>query len=69
MISGKDIVIVGLQPFDSSIGSNCINIAEELSKKNRVLYVNYAFDKASIKREAHLPNVQKRIEMLNGKKK
>ena len=37
----RDIVIIGIQAWDIEIGSNCKNIALELSKTNRVLYVNY----------------------------
>jgi glycosyltransferase involved in cell wall biosynthesis len=66
-MTGRDIIVVGLQPLDSLIGSNCINIAEEFAKNNRVLYVNYPFDKASLKREKHLPNVQMRIKMRKNK--
>ncbi|MDP1726922.1 MAG: glycosyltransferase [Bacteroidota bacterium] len=67
-MKNRDIIVVGLQPFDMAIGSNCINIAYEFSKQNRVLYVNYAFDRNSLKREKHLPNVVKRIDMLKNKK-
>jgi glycosyltransferase involved in cell wall biosynthesis len=59
--------VVGLQPYDSLIGSNCVNIADEFAKNNRVLYVNYAFDRNSIKREKEKPNVKKRIEMMRKK--
>jgi glycosyltransferase involved in cell wall biosynthesis len=51
MISGKDIVIVGQQPWDVEIGSNCKNIALEFAKHNRVLYVN-----SPIKRKEFLKN-------------
>jgi len=64
----RDIIVVGLQPYDSAIGSNCINIADEFALNNRVLYINYAFDRASIRREKDLPNVIKRIEMRQNKK-
>ena len=67
-MKNRDIIIVGLQPYDSLIGSNCINIAEEFAKNNRVLYVNYAFDRASLKREKDLPNVKKRIDIMTQKK-
>ncbi|OYU96838.1 MAG: glycosyl transferase family 1 [Bacteroidetes bacterium B1(2017)] len=67
-MKNKDIIVVGLQPYDSLIGSNCINIADEFSKNNRVLYVNYAFDRASIKREKDLPNVAKRIDLMENNK-
>lgn len=43
----KDIIIVSLQSWDTEIGSNCINIAKEFCKNNRVLYVNRAFDRNS----------------------
>ena len=41
----KDIIVVGLQPWDIAIGSNCKNIAVEFAKDNRVLYVNRALDR------------------------
>jgi len=40
MIKEKDFVLVGIQPWHIKIGSNFKNIAYELSKNNRVLYVN-----------------------------
>ena len=40
MITGKDFVFTGLQPWDIPIGSNARDIALEVSKHNRVLYVN-----------------------------
>ncbi|RFM30629.1 glycosyltransferase family 1 protein [Deminuibacter soli] len=39
-IKGKDIVIIGLQPWYYDIGSNCKNIAMQFAQHNRVLYVN-----------------------------
>ena len=45
---GKNIVVVGLQSWDIEIGSNCINIAKEFSKQNKVLYVNRATDRATV---------------------
>jgi len=47
MIKNKNIVIFGLQPWDIQIGSNCKNIALELSKHNRVIYVNRPLDRIS----------------------
>ena len=37
MITGKDFVFTGLQPWDIPIGSNARDIALEVSKHNRVL--------------------------------
>ncbi|QJW88162.1 glycosyltransferase [Spirosoma taeanense] len=44
-VKGRDIVVVGLQSFDSTIGSNCRDIAVEFAKDNRVLYVNPPLDR------------------------
>jgi teichuronic acid biosynthesis glycosyltransferase TuaH len=40
MLKGKDIVVIGLQPWYYPIGSNCKNIAATLARENRVVYVN-----------------------------
>jgi teichuronic acid biosynthesis glycosyltransferase TuaH len=40
MVQNRDIVIITIQPWYYHLGSNCKNIALELSKHNRVLYVN-----------------------------
>ena len=39
-----DIVIVGLQPWNVALGSNCVDIAKEFSTFCRVLYVNRPSD-------------------------
>jgi glycosyltransferase involved in cell wall biosynthesis len=39
-LQGKDIVIISIQPWYYELGSNCKNIAAQLAKTNRVLYVN-----------------------------
>ncbi|SFP94680.1 glycosyltransferase [Parafilimonas terrae] len=39
-LKGKDIVVVGLQPWYYHVGSNCKDIASRLAEHNRVLYVN-----------------------------
>ncbi len=64
-IKNRDIIIVGLQPWDTSIGSNCKNIAEEFSKQNRVLYVNYALDRITSLREKDSEIVKARKKVLN----
>ena len=67
LITGRDIVIVGQQPWDVEIGSNCKNIAEELSKHNRVLYVNSPLDRITKFKHKHEPKIQKRINVISGK--
>ncbi|MBL7760898.1 MAG: glycosyltransferase [Sediminibacterium sp.] len=66
MIQGRDIVVVGQQPWDVAIGSNCKNIALEFSKHNRVLYVNSPLDRITALRNAKDPQVQKRLQVIRG---
>ena len=47
LINKRDFIIFGLQPWDITIGSNCKNIALEIAKHNRVLYVNRPLDRIS----------------------
>jgi teichuronic acid biosynthesis glycosyltransferase TuaH len=66
-IKNQDIIIVGQQPWDVEIGSNCKNIAMELSKHNRVLYVNSPLDRVTILKHKEEPGVKKRIAIINKK--
>jgi glycosyltransferase involved in cell wall biosynthesis len=61
----RNIIIIGQQPWDTEIGSNCKNIALELSKKNRVLYVNSPLDRITRYKDFNDPRVKKRIEIIN----
>jgi len=67
MIQNRDIVIVGLQPWDVEIGSNCKNIAVEFSKHNRVLYVNSPLDRITLLRHKKDLKVIKRIAVVDHK--
>jgi hypothetical protein len=62
LVKGRDIVVVGLQAWDNDYGSNCKNIAAEFAKDNRVLYVNYLFDRITIRRNKDKEAVVKRLE-------
>jgi teichuronic acid biosynthesis glycosyltransferase TuaH len=64
MIKGRDVLVVGLQPWDIAIGSNCKNVAKELSAYNRVLYVNRALDRITLIRSRNDPKVQTRLKSL-----
>ena len=66
ILFNKDIIIVGQQPWDTEIGSNCKNIALEMSKHNRVLYVNSPLDRISKLRNRKDPKVQKRLRVIDG---
>ncbi len=68
MLKNRDIIMVGLAALDSRIGSNVINLAQVFSKHNRVLYVNYPLDRLTLLRERKDPLIQKRREILKGKK-
>lgn len=64
--SGWDIIIIGQQPWDIEIGSNCKDIALEMSKSNRVLYVNSPLDRVTRIRHRKNPKVKKRIAIIEG---
>jgi glycosyltransferase involved in cell wall biosynthesis len=66
-VKDRDFVVVGLQPWDLPIGSNCKNIALEFSKHNRVLYVNAPLDRNTLLKKRDEPQVQKRIRISEGK--
>ncbi len=66
LIQNRDIVIVGLQPWDTAIGSNCKDIALEFSKHNRVLYVNYPLDRKTLLQKSADKGVQKRMNVMSG---
>ena len=64
-LKGYDIIIVGLQPWDIEIGSNCKNIALELSKSNRILYVNSPLDRLTSLRKKDDKKTKKRLQIIN----
>jgi glycosyltransferase involved in cell wall biosynthesis len=52
-IRKRDFVITGLQSWDTEIGSNCKNIAQEIAIDNRVLYVNPPVDRRTLWGKPH----------------
>lgn len=68
IIINRNIIIVGLQPWDTPIGSNCKDLALEFSKNNRVLYVNSPLDINTIIGGRNDSLVKKRINYLRGTK-
>ncbi|MBR2647526.1 MAG: glycosyltransferase [Sediminibacterium sp.] len=69
MIRNRDIIVVGQQPWDVEIGSNCKNIATEFAKHNRVLYVNSPLDRITRWRGSKDEKIRKRINIVKGKEK
>jgi teichuronic acid biosynthesis glycosyltransferase TuaH len=67
LITNRDIIIVGQQPWDVEIGSNCKNLAVEFSKNNRVLYVNSPLDRAVYLKNKHEPKIKKRVDVVKGR--
>lgn len=65
-ITGKNIVVIGIHPwYNTEIGSNCKNIALELSKNNKVLYVNMPLDRKTVllnKKDKYVSAYLKRIK-------
>lgn len=55
-IKGKDIVLFSFQPWDSEIGFNFKDMAYELARYNRVLFINRASDRASLLPEKNKNN-------------
>lgn len=67
IIKNRDIIVVGQQPWDVEIGSNCKNIALEFSKYNRVLYVNSPLDRINRIKYKNDPKIKKRIDVIKKK--
>ncbi|MCX6306812.1 MAG: glycosyltransferase [Bacteroidetes bacterium] len=67
MMKNRDIVVIGIQPWDIEIGSNCKNIAEEFARNNRVLYINPPLDRFSRQKGKNTPRIQKRIRIQQEK--
>jgi hypothetical protein len=77
-MNGRDIVMMSLQNWGESLGSNSYNLAIEFSQQNRVLYINRAPDRISqlrnvfngkiaIRDEEWISNPRKNIHVLHTK--
>jgi teichuronic acid biosynthesis glycosyltransferase TuaH len=66
-VKGRDIVIIGLQPWYYAIGSNCKNIATYLAKNNRVLYVNLPINRRTWHAREKTEGVQQHIDLIRSK--
>ena len=67
IIQNRDIIVVGQQPWDTQIGSNCKDIALEFSKHNRVMYINAPLDRRTKFQQADTEGVKKRVRVIKGK--
>lgn len=66
MIKDRDFIFTGLQPWDISIGSNAKDIALEVAKHNRVLYINSPLDKRSFRNADNTPENRQRRDAVAG---
>lgn len=67
ILQGRDIVIIGLQPWYYEIGSNCKNIATWFSKYNRVLYVNLPVNRKTYLSKQQNPGIRQHCDVIRGK--
>ncbi len=67
LIEGRDIVIIGLQPWYYEIGSNCKNIATRLARHNRVLYVNSPINRKTWMSKQKIKGVQEHYDLIKNK--
>jgi len=66
MKESLDIIMVGIQPWDISIGSNFKNMAIELARHHRVLYVNSPMDQVTLLRARNSDEVKTRRKVISG---
>ncbi|MDE3213026.1 MAG: glycosyltransferase [Bacteroidota bacterium] len=66
MMKNKDIIITGLQSWDIPIGSNALDIATEMAKNNRVLYVNSPMDYMTRFKNKPTPENIHRLKVIRG---
>jgi len=67
MLKGRDIVVIGLQPWYYEIGSNCKSIATQLALHNRVLYVNLPINRKTYLSKITSPGVQQHCSIIREK--
>lgn len=66
-LSGKDIVIIGIQPWYYELGSNCKNIATQFARHNRVLYVNMPINRKTWLSRTKSPGIGQHCEIIKTK--
>jgi glycosyltransferase involved in cell wall biosynthesis len=66
-VQGRDIVIIGLQPWYYDIGSNCKDMAIQFAKHNRVLYVNLPINRKTWLSGDKNPGIRQHCDVIKGK--
>jgi glycosyltransferase involved in cell wall biosynthesis len=67
VIKGKDIVMVGLQPWYFTTGCNAKDMAIRLAENNRVLYVNFPLKRKTYLARNPDPKLERHIRVLRDK--
>ena len=67
MIKNRDFIVFGLQAWDINIASTCKYTALEISKNNRVLFVNPPLQRRIAIMDKKKPEVKKRLRIIEGK--
>lgn len=63
-MKNRDFIITSLQSWDIPIGSNAIDIAKEIARDNRVLYINSPLDIMTMYRNEPTPENQHRFDVI-----
>jgi teichuronic acid biosynthesis glycosyltransferase TuaH len=63
-ISNRDIVMFSFQSWDTEIGSNFKDMAIELARNNRVLFINRALDRSSLYKRKNDPITKTRLASI-----
>jgi glycosyltransferase involved in cell wall biosynthesis len=64
IVKDKVFIVFGLQPWDFEMGSNCKNIAMELAKNNKVVYVNRPIERWTLYKFKGDKKINARLESL-----
>ncbi len=67
-MENRCVIMFGLQPWDIEIGSNFKNMAVEISRTNRVLYVNRPLDRINYYKNRSDKKVKARLESIRQNK-
>ena len=67
MIKGKDFIVIANPTWELKIGTNIRNMAIEIAKNNRVLYVNPPMDRITAWRLRHDEKIKFKKKVLSGK--
>lgn len=65
-MKGKRIIFIGQQDWDNDVGSNAVNMAQEMSKHNEVIYVNNPLDRITLRKKKDDPKVIRKKNILDG---